>query len=97
MQSFADVVGAARSATAQEKEELRQVLGWEQPSTKIRDYLWKVIVWAMVIILVGTFGVIALGVLFNVAAKPELLTMFTAALGFLAGLLAPSPVKKDAA
>jgi hypothetical protein len=97
MDSFADVVREAQTATQGQKEELKRVLGWEQPSTKTRNSLWSVIVWAAVIILVGSFIVVGWEVHSgNAAIKPDwLLTMFTGILGFLTGLLVPSPVSKE--
>jgi hypothetical protein len=74
----------------------RRTIG--DPTTPVADILW--------VIVVAVFGMIALG---SAAAfvyllvhskiepsiKPELvLSIFTSAVGFLAGLFVPSPVKK---
>jgi hypothetical protein len=94
MQTFTDLVAAAAGASDQEKQQLKQALGWNQPSTATRNKLWSVIVWGAVIVLVGVFLVVGVGVYQKIeSVKADwLLTMFTGILGFLTGLLVPSPV-----
>lgn len=63
------------------------------PSSWIRDRLWLLVISGFTVVLVGSFGVLAVGVFIGDKTKPELvLSMFTSVVGFLAGLFAPSPV-----
>jgi hypothetical protein len=70
--------------------------GWRSPDRKTSDTLWLIIVVSFAIVLVGTFLSLAIGVLIlgKSDANAELqilLTMFTAVVAFLAGLLIPGP------
>jgi hypothetical protein len=59
-----------------------------------RSYLWKLVVWAFSIVLVGSFATLAVGVFLKPdgTVRPELiLSLFTSVVGFLAGLFVPSP------
>ena len=67
------------------------------PSDPANDRIWLVVVWAFVVVLVGSAAILCLNVFYHPvqsekATKPEIvLSVFTAVAGFLAGLLAPSP------
>lgn len=75
-----------------------------------RDGLWKIIVWAFSIVLVGAFlGITAIAILqtipcfgshgsaaqANSATAQILLTVFTTTVGFLSGLFSPSPLEQQ--
>ena len=71
----------------------------EQPSGRVRDNLWYIVVFTFAFVLVGSFVTLAIGV-FKVlpsgGVKPELvLSLFTSGVGFLAGLFVPSPIRSD--
>lgn len=72
--------------------ELERGLGTPRRSTA--DMLWVVVVVAFSIVLVGSFVTIALSVFVGArdsATVQTVLSLFTAVVGFLAGLFAPSP------
>jgi hypothetical protein len=68
------------------------------PSQDVSNSLWKVIIWAFVLIMGGAALLLGVGIFVPPATggtKPEtLLTVFTTVTGFLAGLLSPSPVSR---
>ena len=60
--------------------------------------VWKIVIWAFSIVLVGSFLTLAISV-FVPPAKggttgQTILTVFTTVVGFLAGLFSPSPVEQ---
>ena len=70
-----------------------------QPQPKTNDLIWLIIVLSFAIVLVGAAGALGMGVFFTTdkasakITQPEtMLTIFTTVVGFLAGLLSPSPV-----
>jgi hypothetical protein len=70
--------------------------GIRSPGQKSSDTLWFIVVFSFAIVLVGAFLCLAIGVLVlkKSAADAELqilLTVFTSAVAFLAGLLTPGP------
>jgi hypothetical protein len=76
-------------------------LGLEPPDEKTRNLLWKIVVVAFSIVLVGTFIILSIAMFMTQMkdainlVKPEVvLSLFTAAVGFLAGLFVPSPAAK---
>jgi hypothetical protein len=76
-------------------------IGMPPPDVVTRNLLWKIVVVAFAVVLVGTFGIITSSMFITQAkdivtlVKPELvLSMFTSAVGFLAGLFVPSPAAK---
>lgn len=71
------------------------------PDRKVANFIWVVIVVAFAIVMVGAAWTLAEGVTTKldgngeyVANSESLLTIFTAAVAFLAGLLSPSPIKE---
>jgi len=104
-QQQADLVDAVESLPAKEKAEVvkRLGVGIGGPSQWVSDWIWFVIVLAFVVTMVASVGVILLG-RFNLLTPAEgaiftstevLITLFTTTTAFLAGLLAPSPVKEE--
>ncbi len=94
---------AMQGRTKEEKQEIAENVaaaanGIGGPNPETRDTLWKIVVTAFAIVLVGGFIALALGVFLPIqekGVKPELiLTTFTSVVGFLAGLFTPSPVGK---
>ncbi len=86
---------------SQEQETVLNQAGIKSPDQKSSDRLWLIIVLSFAIVLVGTFLSLAFGVLVlrKSAADAELqilLTMFTSAVAFLAGLLTPGPTRNQA-
>lgn len=64
------------------------------PSKEVIDRIWTIAIVAFAIVLVGSFLTLALSTFRepqNENAPQLMLTMFTAVLGFLAGLFTPSP------
>src|SRR5262245_65801285 len=102
----ADLIPALKEAIQgrpqKEREEIAENVaaaangGLPPPNPETRDKLWKIVVTAFAIVLVGGFITLAIGVFAPIqekGVKPELiLTTFTTVVGFLAGLFTPSPV-----
>jgi VIT1/CCC1 family predicted Fe2+/Mn2+ transporter len=71
--------------------------GIDQPSQKTRDVLWIAVVFSFAILLIGAAITLVIGVFSpqsstTMMVKPEIvLSIFTSAVGFLAGLFVPSP------
>ncbi len=67
-----------------------------RPGQKATDSLWVIVVVSFAIVLVGAAAAVVSFVFIHPdVAKPELiLSLFTSAVGFLAGLFVPSPVEK---
>lgn len=98
-----EIASAALAASAP-KVQKEVVQGLINPvgggaSPQIRDWLWLIIISGFAIVLVGSFLTLAISVF---VASPErstsaqmILTVFTAVVGFLAGLFAPSPVNQQ--
>lgn len=93
------LIETATEMPATVKKEVVEALGGTlgPPNDDTRNFLWKLVVSAFVIVLVGSFGTLAWAV-FNPPVsedvKPEIiLSLFTSVVGFLAGLFVPSPAK----
>lgn len=66
--------------------------GLTYPGRTVMDAIWLMIVTSFVIVLVGSF--LALAALLLIKDKPDvqtLVTVFTTTVGFLAGLITPTP------
>ena len=66
-----------------------------RPSGRVSDRIWLIAVCAFATVLVGSFLTLAISVFVRVqdaTSAQVMLTVFTAVLGFLAGLFTPSPV-----
>ena len=79
-----------------DKQAVLNQAGIRSPGQKASDMLWLIVVLSFAIVLVGAFLSLAYGVLVlkKSAADAELqilLTVFTSAVAFLAGLLTPGP------
>ena len=73
----------------------------ELPTPPANDRIWLLIVGAFALVMVGSAAVLGIGVFGEVpdatkqiTKSDTILTVFTTVVGFLAGLLAPSPVGK---
>jgi len=82
--------------TPEDKQSIIDQAGIRSPGQKASDTLWFIVVLSFAIVLVGAFLSLAIGVLVfkKSAADAELqilLTVFTSAVAFLAGLLTPGP------
>ncbi len=70
-----------------------------EPSSRPRasqstaDYVWRLVITSVVVVLVGLAAVVSAAVLLGVMNVLPLVGMFTAVLTFLAGLLVPSPLQ----
>jgi hypothetical protein len=71
------------------------------PDPKTNNAIWLIVVIAFALVMVYAAYVLGTGVTFPLAEKitygtksDTILTVFTTTVGFLAGLLAPSPVKR---
>ena len=88
------ILAEFRTLSPDEQKELRQQL--LDPDQKTSNTIWRIVIWAFAIALV--LAVIALlasiwALPVTGGTKPEtILTVFTTASAFLAGLFAPSPV-----
>jgi hypothetical protein len=86
-----EIIKAMQSLPAQDKTDIaRQFI----PDRQVTDVVWIVIVISFAIILVGAFIALAIAVfIYGKLSGDLLLTVFTTAAAFLAGLLAPSPTQ----
>ena len=74
-------------------DEARPQLG--RPSVRVSDRIWLIAVGAFAAVLVGSFLTLAISMFVRVqdaTSAQVMLTVFTAVLGFLAGLFTPSPI-----
>jgi uncharacterized membrane protein YozB (DUF420 family) len=98
LESKQAVISTALSQmTPGDKQTVIDQAGIRSPGQKASDTLWLIVVFSFAIVLVGAFLCLAIGVLvFNKSAADAelqiLLTVFTSAVAFLAGLLTPGPV-----
>jgi len=83
---------ALSTLSKREREEISQEAGPRQLFQDTTDFIWKVIISGLVIILVCSFIAIIAAVLAGANAAP-LITIFAAVIAFIGGLLAPSPVQ----
>ena len=90
------VAETAARLSEKERKTVAKTLGLEPPNGKTRDRLWIIAVVSFAIVMVGAFLFIAFGIFMDKPANPIasgdlLLSIFTAAVGFFAGLFAPGP------
>lgn len=85
------VMKAMQSLPAQAQRDI----AWQfKPGPQVTDMVWIVIVISFAIILVGAFIALVIAVfVYGKLSGDLLLTVFTTAAAFLAGLLAPSPTQ----
>ncbi len=79
-------------------QEQQNISGVKPPGQQVSDWLWIIVVVSFACVLIGAFLSIAISVdrSTNPAANFQLLlTMFTSAVGFMAGLLVPSPTRSN--
>ncbi len=86
----------------EEKKDLGRSLGVQSPTQKTTDFVWKVTIVTFALVLCGSFIVLAFGVFKTVPENSSslvsgdlMLSIFTAAVGFFAGVFAPSPGKNE--
>jgi hypothetical protein len=97
-----DVIAAGlNQLDPKDKQAALNQAGIRSPGQKASDTLWFIVVLSFAIVLVGAFLSLAFGVLVlgKSAADAELqilLTVFTSAVAFLAGLLTPGPAHSQA-
>ena len=93
-------IGAASKVSTSDKREIVKRAGLSEPSTWARDIIWLVVVVAFASIMVGAGWTLAQGRMLAITPgegalftpTETVVTLFTTAAAFLAGLLAPSPV-----
>jgi hypothetical protein len=93
---------AMNELNAQDQREMRHRLRVPRPGQAAADRIWNIIVTAFAIVLVGAFVALALvttgageALWGNAGTDEVMLTVFTTAAGFLAGLLSPSPLAQN--
>ncbi|KAB2920126.1 MAG: hypothetical protein F9K29_02860 [Hyphomicrobiaceae bacterium] len=69
------------------------------PKAQTRDRIWLIVISAFALVLVGSAAVLGIGVFSTatdatkqITKSDTILTVFTTVVGFLSGLLAPSPL-----
>lgn len=96
-------IGSKLSAAASSPEARAALVqgsrGLDQPSQGTRNWLWAVVVGAFAFVLVASVMAIIVGVFVGARSNPVvksdlLLSIFTATVGFLAGLFVPPPGKE---
>jgi uncharacterized membrane protein YozB (DUF420 family) len=90
------IAASLQQMAPKDKQATIDQAGIRSPGQKASDTLWLIVVLSFAIVLVGAFLCLAIGVLVfkKSAADAELqilLTVFTSAVAFLAGLLTPGP------
>jgi hypothetical protein len=81
-----------------DKGEVANRSGLGLPSQGPTDIIWLVVVIALALILVATSGALVYGVVFLQRTADNvqiILTIFTTVVGFIAGLLTPSPLQTN--
>ena len=86
------LIKAMGSLSRMDKNEVIQETGIHPLTQEATDFVWKVIVSGAVIVFVGSAVGIVAAAFVGVNIAP-LITVFTAVVAFLGGLLAPSPVQ----
>src|SRR5262249_20670423 len=84
-------IEAAKDLSSEDKQAIAQALG--PPSQNITNIIWLVVVIGFVIVFIGSFATMAYYYTTQNTNLDKMLTVFTTVSAFLAGLLAPSPVK----
>jgi tetrahydromethanopterin S-methyltransferase subunit C len=79
---------------------IRAAAAVQDASPDVSNYIWRLIVTGFMVVFVGIVAAIAVAILIRPTTptlSPEtLVTIFTTIVGFLAGLLAPSPLQNKA-
>ncbi|MBK7934589.1 MAG: hypothetical protein KA956_12640 [Pyrinomonadaceae bacterium] len=94
------IVDATNSLSDTDKKEVaaRIEAGLPKPDGKTNNWIWILVVSAFVLVFVGTAASMVYSLLGEgekAAAFDKLLIIFTTVVGFLVGLLSPSPVKSS--
>lgn len=94
-------IEALKDLSTTEQQAAVVAAGLPLPAQGTTNYIWLIVVIAFVVVFLGAFFSIAYMYINNAPnvgpAVDKLLLVFTTVTAFLAGLLAPSPVKKDGA
>lgn len=89
---------ALKALSAEDQQAAVAAAGLPLPDEGTTNYIWLIVVIAFVIVFLGAFFAIAYLYIKNAPnvsdAVDKLLLVFTTVTAFLAGLLAPSPMKK---
>ncbi|HYX24782.1 MAG TPA: hypothetical protein VFC23_11565 [Thermoanaerobaculia bacterium] len=85
-------LAAAEGLSPEDQQAIVRALG--DPSQKTTDNIWMIVVIGFVVVLVGAFAAMAWYYANKDINLDKMLTVITTVSAFLAGLLAPSPVKK---
>lgn len=86
------IIRAFGSLSVKDRNDIVQEMGVRSISQKATDFIWQVVVTGAVIVFVGSAIGVGIAVFVGVNVAP-LITVFTAVIAFLGGLLAPSPVQ----
>lgn len=78
---------------------LNTVVGTEGPTQNVINYIWAMIISGILLVFLGSGAGIIISIFVGKDANTiqPMITLFTATLGFLAGVLTPSPVGKQGA
>ena len=96
--------GVISTLSSPEKEAMTKALSGvlAPPGDRTRDAVWLMVVGAFSLVLVGAALVLGLGVFGEISDTTKqitrtdtILTVFTTVVGFLAGLLSPSPLGRS--
>lgn len=86
--------GAMKPAQPPSPQDWTDGVRHSRPDRQVTDLVWIIIVISFALILVGAFVTLAMAVFtYEKLSGDLLLTIFTTAAAFLAGLLAPSPTQ----
>jgi hypothetical protein len=79
--------------TTDQRDVVQQVSPLPSPDTITVNFIWRVVVSAFVLALLVAVAILAINAVTQKPTAEVLITIFTTAVGFLAGLLTPSPAQ----
>jgi len=86
-----------RSFSLADRKEVVQAAGLGPPKQATANFIWITVVTCFALVLIASAASLLYGVVFlqrTIDSMLVVLTVFTAVVGFLAGLLAPSPFQR---
>ena len=90
------LVQMLNSLSPGDRNEVVNSTGFGEPGRKTRDAIWLIVMITFALVLLVAAGSLVYGVVFLQRTADNVqvvLTIFTAVVGFLAGLLSPSPLQ----
>jgi len=86
-------IDALKNMSPEDRQDVARAAQLRDPGQDATDKIWLIVVSAFVIVFIGAFATLAYHYADPKINLDKLITVFTTVSAFLAGLLAPSPVK----